>query len=230
MAFPGAVLDQRSNDAEFHAAEGHHALSAVAWERDSARREPPAQGPDHGASLRKWVLGAAMPIALRHVNLAYVALVLAAATISGALASEVLGGLVPCELCLTQRLPYYVGIPLLLASLIVPPGRARLVLRLAALAIFLWGAYLGIYHAGVEWKFWAGPTACAGTGSDFGFDALASLNDARFVPCDQVQFRFLGLSLAGWNVMATLLISAFIGFSLGSGGKFTVDRASEAKP
>ena len=171
-----------------------------------------------------------MPVAFRLTNPAHVALALAVATILGALASEVFGGLVPCELCLTQRFPYYVGIPLLLASLIVPPGRGRLVLRLTALAIFLWGAYLGIYHAGVEWKFWAGPTACTGTGSDFGFDALASLNDARFVPCDQVQFRFLGLSLAGWNVMATLLISALIGFSLGSNGKVTVDPASEAKP
>ena len=96
--------------------------------------------------------------------------------------------------------------------------------------IFLWGVYLGIYHAGVEWKFWAGPTACTGTGSNFGFDALANLNDARFVPCDQVQFRFLGLSLAGWNVLATLLISTLIGFSLRSSGKATVNPASEAKP
>jgi disulfide bond formation protein DsbB len=171
-----------------------------------------------------------MPVIALQKNAVHAALALAIATILGALASEAFGGLVPCELCLAQRLPYYFGIPLLLASLLVPAGRARLVLRLAALAIFLWGAYLGIYHAGVEWKFWAGPTACTGTGSDFGFDALASLNDARFVPCDQVQFRFLGLSLAGWNVLATLLISALIGFSLGSGGKVTVDPASEAKP
>lgn len=171
-----------------------------------------------------------MPIALRHVNPAHVALALAAATISGALASEVLGGLVPCELCLTQRLPYYFGIPLLLASLILPSGGARLAMRLGALALFLGGAYLGIYHAGVEWTFWAGPAACTGTGSDFGFDALASLNDARFVSCDQVQFRFLGLSLAGWNVLATLLIAALIGFSLRLGGKGTVHPASEARP
>lgn len=171
-----------------------------------------------------------MPVALPHANPAHVALALAVATILGALASEVFGGLVPCELCLTQRLPYYFGIPLLLASLIVPLGSVRLALKLGALAFLFWGAYLGIYHAGVEWKFWAGPTACTGTGSDFGFDALASLNDARFVPCDQVQFRFLGLSLAGWNVLVTLLISALIGFSLRSGGKGTVHPASEAKP
>lgn len=171
-----------------------------------------------------------MSIVLRRANPAHLALALAAATILGALASEVFGGLVPCELCLTQRLPYYFGIPLLLASLVVAPGVVRFVLRLSALAVFLWGGYLGIYHAGVEWKFWAGPTACTGTGSNFGFDALANLNDARFVPCDHVQFRFLGLSLAGWNVLATLLISTLIGFSLRSSGKATVNPASEAKP
>jgi disulfide bond formation protein DsbB len=172
-------------------------------------------------------MDAAMSVALRHANPAHVALVIGAATILGALASEVFGGLVPCELCLTQRLPYYFGIPLLLGSLLGPPGGARVVLRLSALAVFFWGIYLGIYHAGVEWKFWAGPTACSGTGSGFGFDALASLNDVRLVPCDQVQFRFLGLSLAGWNVLATLLISGLIGSSLRSGRKITVDAASE---
>jgi disulfide bond formation protein DsbB len=147
-------------------------------------------------------------------NTAGVALGLATATILGALASEILGGLVPCELCLAQRLPYYFGIPVLLASLLAPSKGVRVGLRLCALALFVWGTYLGVYHAGVEWKLWAGPSACTGTGSDFGFDALAHLNDARFVPCDKVQFRFLGLSLAGWNAGLSLLISVLVGFSL----------------
>lgn len=161
------------------------------------------------------VIGAAMPVISIHTNAAQAALSLATATILGALASEVFGGLVPCELCLTQRLPYYAGIPLLLASILVPQRAVRFGLRLGALALFLWGTYLGIHHAGVEWQLWAGPTACTGTGSDFGFDALASLTDARVVPCDKVQFRFLGLSLAGWNAGASFLVSALIGLSLG---------------
>lgn len=156
-----------------------------------------------------------MPVISIHTNAAQAAIALATATILGALASEVFGGLVPCELCLTQRLPYYAGIPLLLASILVPARAVRFGLRLGALALFLWRIYLGIYHAGVEWQLWAGPTACTGTGSDFGFDALASLNDARVVPCDKVQFRFLGLSLAGWNAGASFLVSALIGLSLG---------------
>lgn len=160
-------------------------------------------------------IGAAMGVTSGYSNPARVALGLATATILGALASEILGGLAPCELCLTQRLPYYFGIPILLASLLAPAKSVRVGLRLCALAFFLWGTYLGVYHAGVEWKLSAGPTACTGTGSDFSFDALANLNDARFVPCDQVQFRFLGLSLAGWNAGLSLLISVLVGVSLG---------------
>lgn len=159
--------------------------------------------------------GAAMGVISGYPDPARVALGLATATILGALASEILGGLVPCELCLTQRLPYYFGIPLLLASLLAPARSVRVGLRLCALAFFLWGTYLGVYHAGVEWKLWSGPTACTGTGSDVSFDAMADLNNARVVPCDQVQFRFLGLSLAGWNAGLSLLISVLVGFSLG---------------
>jgi disulfide bond formation protein DsbB len=68
---------------------------------------------------------------------------------------------------------------------------------------------LGIYHAGVEWHFWAGPTACTGqyvspTSSD---DFLKSLEAGPAVRCDDAAIRILGLSLAGWNALASLVIA-----------------------
>lgn len=129
-------------------------------------------------------------------------------TILLAWASQLWGGLVPCELCLGQRLPYYWGLPLL-ALVLLLWNRLPLAVwyagMLAAAAIFVWSIYLGIYHAGVEWKFWPGPTACTGDGA-LDLSQLSNLNAVKVVPCDVVQFRFLGLSLAGYNVLVSLAI------------------------
>ena len=76
------------------------------------------------------------------------------------------------------------------------------ILLLAALA----NAWLGGYHAGVEWKFWPGPTDCSGPLVDFGKagNLLEQLDKVKVVRCDEVQWRFLGLSLAGYNVLISL--------------------------
>lgn len=141
----------------------------------------------------------------------------AALTISLALASQYLGGLQPCELCLEQRIPYYIGVPLMLLALLAWPRlpRAwRLVLLGGLGAIFLWGLQLAIYHAGVEWGFWPGPTACSGLGGEIDFDAIMDMKPV--VRCDVVQFRMLGISLAGYNALATMLIIGLIGLAVSS--------------
>lgn len=155
----------------------------------------------------------------RNSNRANTAFMIGLFTILGALVFEHIGGLEPCELCLGQRLPYYIGLPVLailigMWNVVKMPWRALITLAIAA--IFVWSFYLGAYHAGVEWGFWPGPTACTGTGAGVNFDALGDINAARVVPCDQPQFRFLGISLAGYNavisaVMTGLLIWSAIG-------------------
>jgi len=137
------------------------------------------------------------------------AFVLGLVTILGALGSQYLGGLQPCELCLEQRIPYYWGLPVLAATLLLwnrIPLTVWYVAIAVVVALFAWGAYLGVYHAGVEWGFWPGPTACTGTGTDISFGDLNDINAARVVPCDVVQFRFLGISLAGYNALISAAI------------------------
>ena len=79
------------------------------------------------------------------------------------------------------------------------------VLLLAALA----NAWLGGYHAGVEWKFWEGPTDCSGPVVDLGSAGtlLQRLDTVKVIRCDEVQWRFLGLSLAGYNVLISLAMA-----------------------
>jgi disulfide bond formation protein DsbB len=144
-----------------------------------------------------------------------IVLVLAAAAIGGAWFSQIFLGLAPCELCLLQRWPYYVGVPLALIACVIafgPHGRGGVLSALFWLLTltFLVSAGLGIYHAGVEWRFWPGPSACTGqyvspASTD---DFLKSLDAGPSVRCDEAAVRILGLSLAGWNALASLVIAA----------------------
>ena len=150
---------------------------------------------------------------------------IAAATLAGAWYFQLVQGLVPCPLCLEQRYAYYLLVPLgFLIALAANWGAPRAVL-LAGLAILalaaLGNAGLGAYHAGVEWGFWAGPTECSGPIVDLGKTGLgkaggllAQLDSVKVVRCDEVQWRFLGLSLAGYNVLISLLMAAIAGWGL----------------
>lgn len=139
---------------------------------------------------------------------------IAAATIAGAWFFQLVLEILPCPLCLEQRYAYYLAIPLgALTALAAKNGAPRPPL-LAALAILalatLANAGLGAYHSGVEWGFWKGPTDCSGPVVNLGNagDLFSRLDTVKVVRCDEVQWRFLGLSLAGYNVLISLLMSA----------------------
>ena len=137
-----------------------------------------------------------------------------ATAIGGALIFEHVFGLQPCPLCLEQRIAYYVSIPLAVLLLIgISAGAARKVL-LAGFAVIaagmLWNAGLGVYHSGVEWGWWPGPQDCSGPVNSLGSagNLLKKIESIRIVRCDEVQWRFLGLSLAGYNVLISLALVA----------------------
>jgi disulfide bond formation protein DsbB len=146
--------------------------------------------------------------------------VVAAATLAGAWFFQLVLDIRPCPLCLEQRYAYYLAIPLgalvaLAAARDAP--RAVLLAGLVILALAAFGnAVLGTYHAGVEWKFWEGPTDCTGPVGNLGSagDLLARLDTVKVIRCDEVQWRFLGLSLAGYNVLISLLMAAIAAWGI----------------
>ncbi len=137
------------------------------------------------------------------------------ATIGGAWVSQLAFGFIPCHLCLEQRIPYYVGLPFALAAVIAalvgaPRNVTRALLGIAGL-VLAYNIFLGTYHAGVEWKWWAGPPDCSGGGGGTvtsAKDLLNQLNGIRVVSCTDAAFRFLGLSFAGWNAVISVVLTA----------------------
>jgi disulfide bond formation protein DsbB len=130
----------------------------------------------------------------------------------GAIASQYIGHLVPCEMCMWQRWPHVAAIVLALLAIAIRPNpkASRGFTLLAALAILVSGA-IGVYHAGVEYHWWTANLPClAPTLSGSGQDILAQIMAAPIIRCDQPQWALWGVSLAGWNAIISLVSGASI--------------------
>jgi len=146
------------------------------------------------------------PLQTRALVIATVGMIV---VVGSALAFEHLGGYAPCALCLEQRDPYYWGIPFMLIGCLAalmkwPACLIRGTLMIGMLCLIA-TALMGVYHAGVEWQFWAGPASCSAGIKGAGSDAGSLLNDlaiAKPPSCTDAAGRFLGISFAGWNVIA----------------------------
>jgi disulfide bond formation protein DsbB len=147
-------------------------------------------------------------------------LALVVATIAGAFAFQA-AGYAPCDLCLKERLPYYAGMALAALTIPVAMRGPRAAVRVCFILLgllFLGSAAFGAYHAGVEWGFWAGPTDCTGSldRAKSNADFLSQLQTVKVVRCDAVAIRILGLSLAGWNVVVSLVTAGVALVGLGA--------------
>lgn len=152
---------------------------------------------------------------------AFAVLLVSALALGGAYLFQYVGGLAPCEMCLWQRPAYWIAIPLAAIVALAPlpargpaPAWALAALGFIALALAI-NAGIGVFHAGVEWKFWAGPSACGTTGGVTGGDLLESLEAARVVPCDEAAWRLFGVSLAGYSALISGALAALSIWTIG---------------
>jgi len=144
-------------------------------------------------------------------------LAISIAVIAGALLLEYVRGLEPCELCLYERWPYYGAIPLAAIALMTGTRGAGWWIALCAL-VFLASAGLGAYHVAVEQGWIAGPTACTGppgSGAKTAEEFARMIEQRQAVQCDQVQWTLIGVSLAGWNFLVSLLVLLLCASGLG---------------
>ena len=130
--------------------------------------------------------------------------------LGGALAFQYLGGLAPCEMCIWQRWPHGFSIVAgliggVLARSEVLPSHLAKYLAAGAIAGLIISGGIGVFHAGVEWKFWPGPSECTGFGYVPGQEDFKPL---QIVRCDEAQWRLFGLSLAGYNAIFCFIAAA----------------------
>lgn len=159
---------------------------------------------------------------------AFAALVVAAggvAALIGAWFTQYVLHYQPCPLCLEQRIPYYVAVPLAVLVAIAalrgaPPALVRVGLGLLALAMLI-DFGIALFHAGVEWKWWAGPRDCSGPLDSLGSPGglLRELETINPVRCDEAPFRVLGLSMAGWNTLLSLALASVALWGLGKAAR-----------
>ena len=132
----------------------------------------------------------------------WLALILPAALLGGAYVSQYGFGLYPCEMCWWQRYPHFVALGFAVLAFVAPPQ--RLWVALAALAVIVSGA-IGGFHAGVEYGWWEGLTACSTTIAGDSDDPLAAILAAPVIRCDVAPWDLFGISLAGWNFLISCL-------------------------
>ena len=136
---------------------------------------------------------------LNRANL--LAFLLPTALMAGALGLQFIGHLYPCEMCHWQRWPHYAAIALALVAFFLKPPARPIMIALAALAILTSGA-IGVFHAGVEYHWWEGITTCSSTAAG---TSLQDIMRAPLIRCDQAQWTFYGISLAGFNALFSIV-------------------------
>lgn len=146
-------------------------------------------------------------------RLIFLASALALAT---AYVAEFFFGLRPCNLCLWQRVPYFVSGGLGLWALGLSQGQFRMGILAVAGASFLVGAGIAFHHVGVEQQWWGSVASCGGelpismSAADF----QAALSAPPDPACDEPSWVIFGLSAATWNVLLSLALAALTAFGL----------------
>ena len=138
-----------------------------------------------------------------------------AGLLGGAYLSEYGFGLYPCEMCWWQRYAHFAALALAVPAVLLP--QARVLTSLAGMAI-LFAGLIGGYHAGVEYGWWQGLTACSTAIAATG-DPLEAIMNTPLVRCDVAPWSLLGISLAGWNFLFSSAAALAIFLLLARGRK-----------
>ena len=126
---------------------------------------------------------------------------------------EYFEGALPCELCITQRWFHGLIITYSLISIFILEKFINVKIFILIVLSFTWlaSAIAGLYHFGIEMNFWLGPDDCS-SNIDFSKDLLTYLLNKSPIKCDEIMFKILGLSLAGWNALLSFLMSLAISY------------------
>lgn len=142
----------------------------------------------------------------------WLALLTPALLLGGAYVSQYGFGLFPCEMCWWQRYAHFAALPFAALAFVLP--RQKWPIALAALAVLVSGL-IGGFHAGVEYHWWQGLTACSVTSGAGGGDPLEAIMNAPIISCNVPQWTLAGVSLAGFNFLFSTVAALAVFVLLG---------------
>ena len=153
-------------------------------------------------------------------NIYKISLLLSSFMLFSAFYLEYFHGALPCDLCITQRWFHAMIISYCLLSIFILDEflNAKTFLLIGLAFTWLASSIAGLYHFGIEMNYWKGPDDCS-SNIDFSKDTLTFLLNKSPIKCDEVMFKILGLSLAGWNALLSFLMSLTIIFKTFQKGK-----------
>lgn len=146
------------------------------------------------------------------------ALAVPASLLGGAYIAQYGFGLLPCEMCWWQRYPHFLALALAAMAWLRPPARPLVWLSAAAIAV---SGLIGAYHAGVEYGWWEGVTACTANPARSGGDPMEAILNAPLIRCDVAPWSLFGISLAGWNFLISSASALVIVYLLTRQGRKT---------
>ena len=116
----------------------------------------------------------------------------------------------PCNLCLIERIPYLASI--ILISLIFILNKYEKTISLIVGLVLVFGAIVSFYHFGIEQGFFDESLVCNLNNNS---EALSSEDllkelEKNTVSCKDVTFALFGFSLATFNTIISLIISAIM--------------------
>jgi len=142
-------------------------------------------------------------------------LIISLGTLASAYTAQYIFGMEPCILCLYQRIPFAIAAALALVGVIRP--NIASIIMIILVGVFAFEAGLAFYHVGVEQHWWASATGCTGGEiSSSPLEMLKNIQKAKVKPCDEVDWTFIGISMATWNVLFSILLalSTFMGWRI----------------
>ena len=116
----------------------------------------------------------------------------------------------PCNLCLIERIPYVITIVLTLLVLFF--NKYEKIVLISIGILFVFGASISFYHFGIEQGFFEESLVCnlGNNNKVMSPQELLKQLGGRIVSCKDVTFKILGLSLATFNTIISLIISAIM--------------------
>ena len=123
---------------------------------------------------------------------------------------EYILGYQPCSLCSIERIPYGLGILLIIFSFLSKKNEKVIVLLL--ILIFTFSSIISFYHFGIEQGFFTESAICGlkNSAEIISKEELLRQLQEKTISCKDVTFKIFGFSLTSINILLSLILTVLL--------------------